>query len=96
MPAGVAPRVLERLTLQPEQQISSNWFVARDAPLADLVEKLRRYSPRPISIVQPGTVRTAIWSKGDATTAALAEGMTEGQRLRYEPVLDAVAKLIRG
>lgn len=46
-----------------------------------------------VVVVQPGTVRTAIWSKGDATTAALAEGMTEGQRLRYGPVLDAVARL---
>lgn len=46
-----------------------------------------------VVVVQPGTVRTAIWSKGDATTAALAEGMTEGQRLRYAPVLDAVARL---
>lgn len=44
---GGAP---ERVMLQPEQQVSSNWFVARDAPLADLVEKLRRYSPRPIRI----------------------------------------------
>lgn len=44
---GGAP---QRMTLQPEQQMSSNWFVARDAPLADLVEKLRRYSPRPIRI----------------------------------------------
>lgn len=48
--AQVLDGALERVTLQPEQRNSSNWFVARDAPLADLVEKLRRYSPRPISI----------------------------------------------
>lgn len=48
--AEVKGRVLEQVPLQPEQQISSNWFVARDAPLAELVEKLRRYARQPIDI----------------------------------------------
>lgn len=54
--AEVKEGKLERVQLQPEQQISSNWFVARDALLGDLVEKLRRYSPLPIAI---GTDRAA-------------------------------------
>lgn len=48
--AEVKGGVLEQVPLQPEQQTSSNWFVARDAPLAELVEKLRRYAARPIDI----------------------------------------------
>ncbi len=48
--AEVKGDVLKRVPIQPEQQISSNWFVARDAPLADLVEKLRRYARQPIEI----------------------------------------------
>ncbi len=48
--AEIKGGMLERIPLQPEQQSSSNWFVARDAPLADLVEKLRRYARQPIAI----------------------------------------------
>lgn len=48
--AEVKGSVLERVPLQPEQKISSNWFVARDVPLGYLIEKLRRYARQPINI----------------------------------------------
>lgn len=48
--AEIKSGVLKRVPMQPEQQISSNWFVARDAPLADLAEKLRRFARQPIEI----------------------------------------------
>lgn len=41
---------LKRMRFEPEQEIASGWFVAKDAPLADLVEKLRRYSGAAILI----------------------------------------------
>jgi len=41
---------LERVDFEPELEADSGWFVAKDAPLADLVEKLRRYSTAPIRI----------------------------------------------
>lgn len=41
---------LERVRFEPELDVASGWFVAKDAPLADLVEKLRRYSRAPIRI----------------------------------------------
>ena len=50
---------LERVPFEPELDAASGWFVAKDAPLADLVEKLRRYSRAPIRItsVEARTVR---------------------------------------
>lgn len=48
--AQVRGDVLEKVALLPEQAVGSTWFVARDAPLAHLVEKLRRFSHREISI----------------------------------------------
>ncbi|MBU2340411.1 MAG: FecR domain-containing protein [Alphaproteobacteria bacterium] len=41
---------LQRVRFEPELQVASGWFVAKEAPLADLVEKLRRYSKTPIRI----------------------------------------------
>lgn len=46
-----------------------------------------------VAVVQPGAVRTPIWAKGAATTAALADGMDERQRARYAPLLAAVSRL---
>lgn len=53
--AGQAVRVtdrgIERVAMQVEDsQWSSGWFVARNIPLSDLVEKLRRHSKVPIII----------------------------------------------
>lgn len=44
-------RGIERVAMQVEDsQWSAGWFVARNIPLSDLVEKLRRYSKMPIEI----------------------------------------------
>ena len=43
--------VLRRVTLESEQnRPDSHWFVMRDAPLGDLVEKMRRFSTAPITV----------------------------------------------
>ncbi|EMD83461.1 FecR family protein [Pacificimonas flava] len=48
------PNRLTRIDLEPEQaMIGSEWFLAKDAPLPDLVEKLGRYSTMPI-VISPG------------------------------------------
>lgn len=45
----VTDRGIERIAMQVEDsQWSSGWFVARNIPLSDLVEKLRRYSRTPM------------------------------------------------
>jgi transmembrane sensor len=45
----VTERGIERVAMQLEDsQWSSGWFVARNIPLSDLIEKLRRYSTEPI------------------------------------------------
>lgn len=36
-----------------DQSWQSGWFVARNVPLGDLIEKLRRYSPVPITVADP-------------------------------------------
>lgn len=47
----VTDRGIERVAMQVEDsQWSSGWFVARNIPLSDLVEKLRRHSKMPIEI----------------------------------------------
>jgi|SRR5690606_2415061 len=43
--------VLRRVSMDPEQnRPGSDWFVMRDAPLGDLVEKMRRFSGAPIAV----------------------------------------------
>lgn len=53
--AGQAARVsgnaIRRVAMQEEDRAwQSGWFVARNVPLSDVVEKLRRYSSRPIRL----------------------------------------------
>lgn len=59
--------VIARVPLQPEQQISSNWFVARDAPLSDLVEKLRRYARQPIAVESDKAASTRVTGRFDVS-----------------------------
>lgn len=65
--AKVGGGALERLPLQPEQQISSNWFVARDAPLGDLIEKLRRYARQPITLSSEDAASLRITGRFDVS-----------------------------
>lgn len=43
--------VLKHVTMEPERnRPGSGWFVMRDAPLGDLIEKMRRFSDAPITV----------------------------------------------
>lgn len=65
--AQVRAGKLQRVPLQPEQETASNWFVARDAPVADLVEKLRRYSSRRISVRSDKAARLRVTGRFDVS-----------------------------
>lgn len=52
--ARVEPRGIARVPLEEEDHSwQSGWFVAQDVPLADVIEKLRRYSRKPILLANP-------------------------------------------
>lgn len=48
-----------------------------------------------VSIVEPGPVRTPIWSRTKAEADAAMQGWTEQQRLRYGPAMDRMAQVAR-
>lgn len=65
--AQVRAGKLLRVPLQPEQERASKWFVARDAPLADLAEKLRRYSSRRINVGSDKAARLRVTGRFDVS-----------------------------
>lgn len=58
---------LVRTRLEPEQKIASGWFVAKNAPLADLVEKLGRYSTARIHLTSDRARAIRITGRFDVT-----------------------------
>lgn len=45
-----------------------------------------------VSIIQPGSIETPIWDKTIATARPLLESLDEGQRGRYEPLFEPLAR----
>ena len=48
-----------------------------------------------VIVIQPVTVRTPIWGKGGASMTSLTRRMTDEQRVRYDPLIDAMREQAR-
>ncbi len=71
-------------------------YAAAKSALEAYSDVLRREVGRlgvEVIVIQPGTVRTPIWGKGDEARKRLTEGMTPDQHTRYDPLLAAVDRL---
>ena len=71
-------------------------YFASKAALEALAEGLRlelRGEGIPVSLVEPGPIATAIWTKGDATVDPLVDGLSAEARRRYLPMIERVRAL---